>query len=133
MCHAKGKQIKKAFFKFGTDLPASYKDAKRGKEWPAWKREMDEEIKALSDLGAFITGLTIEDLPKGYDASTVIRSIWVYDVKVDGRKRARFAARGDMGAEDPDDDRYSPSASGSGCAIEFRNCNDGFSKGIFTG
>ena len=110
MCHAKGKQIKKAFFKFGTEMPSSYQDAKKGKEWPAWKREMDEEITTLSDLGAFIKGLSMQDLPEGYDASTVIRSIWVYDVKVDGRKRARFAARGDMEAEDPDDDRYSPVA-----------------------
>ena len=71
---------------------------------------MDEEIRALSELGAFIKGLRLKDLPEDYDVSTIIRSIWVYDVKVDGRKRARFAARGDMEADDPEDDRYSPVA-----------------------
>jgi hypothetical protein len=103
-------QIKKEFFKCGTQVPPNYRAAMSSPEAKAWIKEMDDEIKALSDLGAFRKGLTLSDLPSNVHARDVIRSIWVYDVKVDGRKRARFAARGDMETHTEEDDNFSPVA-----------------------
>ena len=103
-------KFKKSFYKYGVKVPESYRVAISGSDGAEWKLEMDQEISTLSDLGAFLKGLSAKDLPPGYDISDVIRSIWVYDVKVDGRKRARFAARGDMEAEDPESDNFSPVA-----------------------
>ena len=103
-------KFKKSFYKYGVKVPESYRVAISGSDGAEWKLEMDQETSTLSDLGAFLKGLSAKDLPPGYDISDVIRSIWVYDVKVDGRKRARFAARGDMEAEDPESDNFSPVA-----------------------
>jgi hypothetical protein len=101
-------EIKKEFFKYGTQVPPNYRAAMSSPEAVQWKKEMDAEIQALSDLGAFKKGLTIRDLPANCTANDVIRSMWVYDVKIDGRKRARFAARGDMETHAEDDDNFSP-------------------------
>jgi hypothetical protein len=103
-------KFKKAFFKYGVKVPESYRMAISGTNGPEWKLEMDKEVATLSELGAFLKGLTVNGLSTGHQISDVIRSTWVYDVKVDGRKRARFAARGDVEAEDPDSDNFSPVA-----------------------
>ena len=105
----KGK-IKKAYFKYGVKVPESYGAAvaPHNPDSPDWVREMAAEIGDLSELGAFLKGLTIADLPEGFDIQDIIRSIWVFDVKIDGRKRARFAARGDMEKHAEDDDNFSP-------------------------
>ena len=59
-------------------------------------------------MGPFIKGLSFKGLPEGYTTQDVIESIWVFDVKVGHRKRARFAARGDMEANSTEEGRYSP-------------------------
>ena len=67
---------------------------------------MVKEIEALIEMGAFQRGFFTHSLPDGVTMQDIIRSIWVYDVKVDGRKRARFAARGDMEDTDDGDDTH---------------------------
>ena len=103
-------KIKKAFFKYGVQVPESYRAATRldNSERDGWILEMNNEIEALMELGAFKKGFHASRLPDGIELQDVIESIWVYDVKVDGRKRARFAARGDMETHQDDDDNFSP-------------------------
>jgi len=102
----------KANVKFGQRLPKGYSDAinPNNPDSSDWKREMNKEIEALSDLGAFKKGLSHKDLPEGMAVDEIIDSIWVFDIKVDGRKRARFAARGDMEKNPNNDDKFSPVA-----------------------
>jgi hypothetical protein len=102
--------IKPACMKHGARVPSNYKDATNLKnpDAPAWKAEMIKEIEDLSALGAFRKGLTASDSPTDVPLADVIRSLWAHDIKVDGRKRARFAARGDVENNPPDDDRFSP-------------------------
>jgi hypothetical protein len=80
----------------------------KSKDKEEWVAEMVKEIEALIEMGAFQRGFFTHSLPDGVTMQDIIRSIWVYDVKVDGRKRARFAARGDMEDTDDGDDRHSP-------------------------
>ena len=76
----------------------------------AWITEMKSGINALIGLGAFERGFLESTLPPGVSIDDVISSIWVFDVKVDGRKRTRLAARGDMEKheDNSNDERHSP-------------------------
>ena len=105
----KGKKIKEAFWKYGVQVPSSYKDATRSNnsERDQWIHEMLQEINTLTKLGAFEKGLCADTLPEGASLADVIRSMWVYDVKIDGRKRARFVARGDMETHNEDETKES--------------------------
>ena len=86
-------KIKKSFFKYGVSVPDGYKDATRKDniDRDDWIAEMTAEINGLSELNSFNKGFSRDTLPEGVSIEDVIRSIWVYDVKVDSRKRARLA------------------------------------------
>ena len=69
---------------------------------------MDSEVDGLTELGAFLKGLSLADLPEGVTRNDVIRSLWVFDVKPNGMEKSRLVARGDMQNDDYEDDKYSP-------------------------
>jgi hypothetical protein len=100
------------FFKCGTQFPKSRKDAidpTRTKNHKNRIRSMEgSEVEGLTELGAFLKGLSLADLPEGVTRDDVIRSLWVYDVKPNGTEKSRLVARGDMQNGDYDDDKCSP-------------------------
>lgn len=71
-------------------------------EQQEWRRAALEELEALRKREVF----ELVDRPKG---RKVIRNRWVFDVKTDGRKRARLVARGFSQVEGVDFDQiFSP-------------------------
>ena len=72
------------------------------KEQEEWKAACKEELEALRKREVF----EITDLPKG---RKIIRNRWVFDIKSDGRKRARLVAKGFSQVEGIDfDEIFSP-------------------------
>jgi hypothetical protein len=89
-------------YKYGTRLPDKHKtcaelDSKNGNsKWQeATQVELDllDEFKAFEDMGIFTTELAKKLIDKGYQ---FIKLMMVYDVKHDGRYRARLVAAGNM-------------------------------------
>jgi transposase InsO family protein len=71
-------------------------------EQEEWISACQDELKALNGRGVF----QLVDPPQG---RKVIRNRWVFDVKTDGRKKARLVARGDSQIEGLDfSEVYSP-------------------------
>ena len=102
-------KVKQAYFKFGLKIPGTYKEAisPSNPDAPAWQLGMSSEVDDLSSLGAFQKGFFADSIDIPF--SQVIRSMWVYDVKADGRKRPRLVARDDMMSDtDVYGDTYSP-------------------------
>ena len=73
----------------GSLLPKQYRDVlKLSKEDQGlWKSAMNDEIKLLHERKV----RELVDLPKG---RRTIKGRWVFAVKSDGRKKARFIAKG---------------------------------------
>jgi hypothetical protein len=72
-----------------TNAPQSYKEAMSTSDKAKWLEAMQQEVNSLTALG------TYEEVdPKSIDKS-VLPGRWVYNVKSDGRFKARFVARGD--------------------------------------
>jgi hypothetical protein len=71
------------------NVPKQYRDTLKLplEDQKAWKIAMDDEFKSLIDRKVW----TLTDLPKG---RVPIKGRWVYVVKSDGRKKARFVAKG---------------------------------------
>jgi hypothetical protein len=56
-------------------------------EQSEWKHACQEQLEALRRRNVF----ELVDKPKG---KRVVKNCWVFDIKPDGRKRARLVARG---------------------------------------
>ena len=76
--HKPGSRMPERFFKYGTQFPKNRKDAidpTRTKNYKNWIHSMDGEVNGLTELGAFLKGLTLADLPEGVTREDVIRSL----------------------------------------------------------
>ena len=99
----KGKRATK--FKFGVQIPRNVKEAyeldkKNGNT--KWADAMKKEIDQLQEFESFILVDEKFDL-EGY---TFVPMLMCFDVKFDGRHKARYVANGSQ-TEDPGDDIYS--------------------------
>jgi hypothetical protein len=75
------------------EVPRNYAAAQKDKFWYYWKGAMNTEIEALTRLGPY----TLQPWPE--KGTKVIRSMWVYALKVDNdgfveRFKARLVAMG---------------------------------------
>ena len=83
-------------YKFGVELPRTIKDAFRIDEMNhnrRWRTACDLEIELLKSYNTFQDLGKHAPTPKGYKH---IRLHWVFDVKEDGRHRARLVAGGHL-------------------------------------
>ena len=105
-------------FKFGVEVAKSPRhalelDIKEGND--AWKKAIQDE---LDQINAYKTFRVLEDddpLPKGYKR---IPYHFVFDVKVDGRRKGRLVAGGHR-TEPPKDNTYSGVVSLEGVRMGF--------------
>ena len=93
-------------FKFGIEVARSPKhalelDKKNRKD--LWKNAMDTEMQQIKDYETFIVVPDDKPIPKGYK---MIPYHFVFDVKVDGRHKARLVAGGHR-TDPPKEDTYS--------------------------
>ena len=98
------KQFRRApKYKFGVQIPYDYKEAMKFDEengTTKWKQATNLEVTLLDSFGVFKTGSKarykgrkLSNAPEAYQH---IRSRMIYDVKHDGRHRARFVAGGHL-------------------------------------